>query len=96
MKRETLSRTVAGSVPLPSTAALQCDLYKVRYLLAALGQAPASAVEDLDDFVWLRERQRFLRSVLDSRDALRQQRIVDLAAWRSAGFSAKPCLAHVA
>lgn len=94
--RETLSRAIAGSVPLPSTAELQRDLFKVRYLLAALGKAPASAVEDVDDFVWLRERQRFLRLVLDSRDALRQQRVVELAAWRSAGFAAESKLAHVA
>lgn len=94
--RETLSRAIAGSVPLPSTAELQRDLFKVRYLLAALGKAPAGAVEDVDDFVWLRERQRFLRLVLDSRDALRQQRVVELAAWRSAGFAAESKLAHVA
>lgn len=96
MKRETLSRAGAGSGSLPSTAELQCDLYKVKYLLAALGKAPASAVEDLDDFVWLRERQRFLHSVLASRHALRRQKVVDLAAWRSAGFAAKVPLAHVA
>lgn len=66
---------------LPGTAALQRDLLEVRYLLKALSSAPADDTEISDDIDWLRDHERFLRSVLASRLVLRRRKVVDLAQW---------------
>lgn len=85
-----------GTFGLPPTAVLALDLQKVRYLLATLTNLPAHEAEDIDDIAWLRDRQRFLRSVLASRAALRMCKIVDLAQWRSGSAAPSDPLAHVA
>lgn len=81
---------------LPGTAALERDLLEVRYLLKALGSVPADATEVSDDIAWLRDHERFLRSVLASRLTLRRHKVVDLAGWRRGEAPAPAALERVA
>jgi hypothetical protein len=81
---------------LPGTAALERDLLEVRYLLKALSSAPADDAEVSGDIDWLRDHERFLRSVLASRLALRQRKVVDFADWRGGELSSSSALEHVA
>lgn len=93
MNLQPLSSAASG---LPPTAQLVLDLQKVRYLLTTLTNLPAHEAEDVDDIAWLRERQRFLRSILALRAALRRRKVVDLAQWRGGNTAASDPLAHVA
>jgi hypothetical protein len=70
---------------LPGTDVLQHDLSKVRYLLNALRSLPPDEADNSDDLLWLRDRERYLRSAIASRDTLRRHKVVDLAQWRRCG-----------
>jgi hypothetical protein len=85
---------VAGS-PILLTAELRHDLFKVEYLLTTLGNTPTDTSEQVYHLAWLRNRQRFLNSVLARRRVLQQSKVVDLAAWRRAALP-KESLADVA
>lgn len=85
-----------GACGLPPTAQLVLDLRKVRYLLTTLTKLAAHEAEDIDDIAWLRDRQRFLRSVIAARAALRRGKVVSLAQWRSGNAAAGDALADVA
>lgn len=91
--------STAGSPTLTKrgllTADLRHDLFKVEYLLTTLGNAPAETSEQVYHLNWLRNRQRFLNSVLARRRVLQQAKVVDLAAWRRAALAKEP-LADVA
>lgn len=85
----------AGS-PALLTAELRHDLFKVEYLLTTLGSAPTETSEQIYHIAWLRNRQRFLSSVLAQRRVLQQGKVVDLAAWRLAALPKDEALAEVA
>ena len=71
------------------------DLFKVEYLLTTLSNVPAETSEQIYHLTWLRNRQRFLNTVLARRRMLQRAKIVDLAAWRRAAVE-KETLADVA
>lgn len=93
MELQPLSSAASG---LPPTAQLVLDLQKVAYLLTTLTSLPAQEADEIGDIAWLRDRQRFLRSVLAARAALRRRKVVDLRQWRSGDAAATDPLAHVA
>ena len=70
---------------LPGTDVLRHDLCKVRYLLNALRSLPPDKADHSDDLLWLRDRERYLRSVIALRGTLRRHKVVDLAQWRRCG-----------
>ena len=74
---------------LPGTDVLQHDLCKVRYLMNALRSLPPDEADNSDDLLWLRDRERYLRSVIASRGTLRQHKVVDLAQWRRGGATGR-------
>jgi len=90
-----LSPSFASGSPALLTAELRHDLFKVEYLLTTLGNAPSETSEQGYHIAWLRNRQRFLNTVLVRRRALQQDKVVDLAAWRRAALP-KESLADVA
>jgi hypothetical protein len=90
-----LSPSFAAGSPILLSAELRHDLFKVEYLLTTLGNAPAETSEQVYHIAWLRNRQRFLNMVLARRQALQQEKIVSLAAWRRAALQ-KETLADVA
>lgn len=90
-----LSPSFAAGSPILLTAELRHDLSKVEYLLSTLGNVPAQTSEQIYHLTWLRNRQRFLNTVLARRRMLQQEKIVHLAAWRRAAV-AKETLADVA
>jgi hypothetical protein len=77
-------------------AELRRDLFQIEYLLTTLGNAPPETREQVYDIAWLRNRHRFLNTILARRHALQQDKIVDLAAWRRAGSANESALADVA
>ena len=91
-----LSASFAAGSPALLTAELRHDLFKVEYLLTTLGNAPSETSEQLYHLAWLRNRQRFLSSVLAQRRVLQQGKVVDLAAWRRAALPKDEALAEVA
>ena len=91
-----LSPSFAAGSPALLTAELRHDLFKVEYLLTTLGNAPSDTSEQSYHIAWLRNRQRFLSSVLARRRVLQQGKVVDLAAWRHAALPKDEALADVA
>ncbi len=77
-------------------AELRHDLFKIEYLLTTLGNAPPETSEQVYDIEWLRNRHRFLNTVLARRRVLQQEKVVDLAAWRRAAATNESALADVA
>jgi hypothetical protein len=90
-----LSPSSAAGSPILLTAELQHDLFKVEYLLTTLSNVPAETSEQIYHLTWLRNRQRFLNTVLARRRMLQRAKIVGLAAWRRAAVE-KETLADVA
>lgn len=77
-------------------AELRHDLFQIEYLLTTLRNAPPQTVEQVYDIDWLRNRHRFLNTVLARRRELQQGKVVDLAAWRRAASANESALADVA
>ena len=91
-----LSPSFAAGSPILLTAELRHDLFKVEYLLTTLSNVPTETSEQMYHIAWLRDRQRFLSSVLAHRRMLQQEKVVDLAAWRRAALPKDAPLADVA
>jgi hypothetical protein len=68
--------------PMTSDKLLR-DLRDIDWLIAVLSAQPGAAGEDLEDLRWLRERRRFLATLLRTRRAQKGKKIVSLALWRS-------------
>ncbi|HWE72943.1 MAG TPA: hypothetical protein VG328_07270 [Stellaceae bacterium] len=85
----------AGSRALLN-AELRHDLFQIEYLLTTLRTALPEAIEQVYDIAWLRNRHRFLNTVLARRRKLQQGKVVDLAAWRRAASANETTLADVA
>ena len=90
------SPSFAPGAPILRTEELRHDLFKIEYLLATLRGNSTRPDADIYELVWLRERQRVLRSILAARRKLQNDKIVDLAAWRRAGLMKDDKLAEVA
>lgn len=87
------SPSFAADARVLRTDEVRHDLFKIEYLLTTLRTAPPSAAAEIYDIGWLRDRQRFLASVLAARRALQKGKIVDLAAWRRTGLAKEESLA---
>lgn len=89
----SLNRPSVSDADLPATAELEHDLLEIQGLVRILSDLSPSG-DDLSDIFWLRDRQRFLRSVIASRHEWQRQKIVSLPHWRrgtlAAGFSLVP------
>lgn len=85
----------AGSRALLN-AELRQDLFQIEYLLTTLRNAPPETREQVYDVNWLRDRHRFLNTILARRRVLQQGKVVDLAAWRRAASVNESALADVA
>jgi hypothetical protein len=77
-------------------AELRHDLFKIEYLLTTLRNVPPETRDQVYDIAWLRDRHRFLNTVLARRRELQQAKVVDLAAWRRAASGNDSALADVA
>jgi len=87
------SPSFAAGARVLRTDQLRHDLFKIEYLLTTLRRTPRAAAVEVYDIGWLRDRHRFLSSVLAARRALQQEKIVDLAAWRRTGVAREESLA---
>ncbi len=70
-----------------TTAQLRRDLDEIDYLLAALRTASPTRRDELDDMAWLQGRRRYVLTVLASRKAMQNRKVVSLDQWRDGGVS---------
>ncbi|HXS39454.1 MAG TPA: hypothetical protein VN766_04665 [Stellaceae bacterium] len=91
----SITRSLASDADLPATTELEHDLLEIQRLLRILPSL-SSGDEDLDDILWLRDRQRFLRSIIASRREWQRQKIVSFAHWRRGALPADASLSHAA
>jgi hypothetical protein len=91
----SLNRSFVNATDLPATVELEHDLLEIQRLLRILSDL-SPGDDDLDDIFWLRDRQRFLRSVIASRREWRRQKVVSFAHWRRGALPAETSLSHAA
>jgi hypothetical protein len=91
----SINCSLASAADLPATAELEHDLLEIQRLLCILSGL-SSGDQDLDDISWLRDRQRFLRSVIASRREWQHEKIVSLAQWRCGALPPDSPLSHAA